>query len=146
MGASQWKNTSDSIPTALEEVHVWVIYKGQFSRKSNFPLTRCILLLSFISAALTPLEKQKLICNRPEKCKETSARDSKPEFDPSFYIEGQTEEPILTGLFLRRKLALVAGPWDELSVSIPAMVGMWRKDFVILILQFVHFPKYMFSF
>ena len=106
----------------------------------------CILLLSFISTALTPLEKQKLICNRPEKCKETSARDSKPEFDPSFYIEGQTEEPILTGLFLRRKLALVAGPWDELSVSIPAMVGTWRKDFVILILQFVHFPKYMFSF
>ena len=73
----------------LEEMYAWVIYTGQFSRKSNFPLTRCILLLSFISTALTPLEKQKLICNRPEKCKETSARDSKPKFDLCFYIEGQ---------------------------------------------------------
>ena len=65
----------------LEEMYAWVIYTGQFSRKSNFPLTRCILLLSFINRALTPLEKQKPICNRPEKCKETSARDSKPKFE-----------------------------------------------------------------
>lgn len=66
-GASWWKNTSGSIPTVLEEMHVWVIYKGQSSRKSNFPLTRCVLLLSFMNTALIPPGKQQLICNIPVK-------------------------------------------------------------------------------
>lgn len=67
VGASRWKNPSDCIPTVLEEMHVWVIYKGQSSRKSNFPLTRCVLLLSFMNTALIPPGKQQLICSIPVK-------------------------------------------------------------------------------
>ena len=109
VSASQWKNTSDGIPTALEEMHAWVIYKEQFSRKSNFPLTCCFLWLSFINTALIPLEKQKLICNRPEKGKETSARDSSRSLTLAF-IEGQTPEPILTRLLLSAFFFFRAAP------------------------------------
>lgn len=53
-------------------------------------------LLSLINTALTPPEDQQL---RRAKCKETSARDFKPEFDPRLYSEGPTQDPFKQDCF-----------------------------------------------
>lgn len=79
VGASQWKNTSDSIPAALGEMHAWVTYKEQFSRKAISLPPRCALLLSFIYGSTDPSREAPVHLQRPVKCHKTSAADSKLE-------------------------------------------------------------------
>lgn len=135
VGASQWKNTSDSIPAALGEMHAWVTYKEQFSRKAISLPPRCALLLSFIHAALTPPEKHQFICKGLSNATKPLLQIQNWSWsDPCFYTEGQTKEPVLTGLFPSRKLAEASDLSARLSLCIPSM-----DDFAVSILQFVYF-------